>query len=514
MSAAAQQYQQLLPEEILKWIYRVLQPEYKDPVTSYQDICSILVRFKSIRPRTKVYTNELGRSQLLFNFYGTVSSLQNNYQIPVEVWLPFEYPLNPPIAYVVLPAHSNLVLRPNSYVDANGQFQHPFLNYEWTRMDHNHDKLLKLFNIMCECFDHECPVYYKIINTNNSTESSNTPVEIPSPPALPNKVGLNGTTLQANHLQRKIESPVAAQFQHLQISRQGTGDSSNDGSMVNHHNYRTISTPVDSSSSTIYHNIQSPPPLPEKPQQYVSSTSNNRITEQISSSASAIQSRSPPASVGNNFIIASNRSSPGVQQRTPINKPVYRENDQFSLMDQDINSSKSPMLPTNPSRLEVLNSLQGNLKTISSRELKGNIQTLVNNKLYEYEEKLRILNQDFNETVNMQDYYTSVIQKNNEILDDKLSQIKKLNNELALKSKEEINVDNLTATPTVKHEQLYDLITEDMAITDTIQKLSELYESEKIGLNQHMKFTRNLARDQFMIRALSKKIVADLGLQE
>lgn len=74
------------------------------------------------------------------------------------------------------------------------------------------------------------------------------------------------------------------------------------------------------------------------------------------------------------------------------------------------------------------------------------------------------------------------------------------------------NIDDVVCAETVVYNQLYDVVTDDSAIEDTIYVLSKALESDRINLDTFLKHTRNLAREQFMKRALAHKITTQVGL--
>ncbi|PWW75334.1 UEV-domain-containing protein [Tuber magnatum] len=75
-------------------------------------------------------------------------------------------------------------------------------------------------------------------------------------------------------------------------------------------------------------------------------------------------------------------------------------------------------------------------------------------------------------------------------------------------------VDAVVVGVTVVHAQLYELVTEDRAIEDTIYVLGKALDRERISLEVFLKHTRTLAREQFLLRALVKKIIGQIGIEE
>ncbi|KAI8076831.1 Vps23 core domain-containing protein [Halteromyces radiatus] len=71
----------------------------------------------------------------------------------------------------------------------------------------------------------------------------------------------------------------------------------------------------------------------------------------------------------------------------------------------------------------------------------------------------------------------------------------------------DVSVDEALSGTTVVYNQLFDLVADDNAIVDTIYYLGKALNTERIDLSTFMKCTRKLAREQFMKRALVKKMM-------
>ncbi|KAF8448291.1 UEV domain-containing protein [Terfezia claveryi] len=76
------------------------------------------------------------------------------------------------------------------------------------------------------------------------------------------------------------------------------------------------------------------------------------------------------------------------------------------------------------------------------------------------------------------------------------------------------DADKLVVASTVVHGQLYDLVTEEMAVEEAIFVLGRALDKERVGLDVFLKHMRTLAREQFIIRATIKKIVGMIRLEE
>jgi len=79
-------------------------------------------------------------------------------------------------------------------------------------------------------------------------------------------------------------------------------------------------------------------------------------------------------------------------------------------------------------------------------------------------------------------------------------------------AREPPNVDQVVVAPSVVENQLYDLVTEDLGIEDTIYALAKALDGEKITLEAFLKHARSLAREQFLKRALARKITDEMGI--
>ncbi|KAF9201440.1 hypothetical protein BGZ49_008312 [Haplosporangium sp. Z 27] len=72
-------------------------------------------------------------------------------------------------------------------------------------------------------------------------------------------------------------------------------------------------------------------------------------------------------------------------------------------------------------------------------------------------------------------------------------------------------VEEIIYGSSVVHNQLFELVAEEIAIEDTIYYLGKALSQDKVELNAYMKHLRNLSREQFMKKALIKKVKAQLG---
>ena len=71
--------------------------------------------------------HENGQSELLVQLLGTLPVIfrGSTYNIPISIWVPHQYPSQPPIAFIT-PA-KDMMIRPGNHVDLAGRCYHPYL---------------------------------------------------------------------------------------------------------------------------------------------------------------------------------------------------------------------------------------------------------------------------------------------------------------------------------------------------------------------------------------------------
>jgi ESCRT-I complex subunit TSG101 len=110
-----------------QWLRQNIRP-YNDSDRIYNDSLSVLVKYPSLRPKTDIYTFNDGRTQLLLSIHGllpiTFKSAQ--YNIPIAIWSPLDYPRSPPLAYVV--PTPDMLIRQSHLVQLDGSLSLPYLD--------------------------------------------------------------------------------------------------------------------------------------------------------------------------------------------------------------------------------------------------------------------------------------------------------------------------------------------------------------------------------------------------
>lgn len=399
----------MLSNELLHWLFKVLQPEYKDPKTTYQHVAVLLTQHATLKPRTRVFTYETGEPKLLLSLYGSlpVPIGQATYKIPIELWLPHEYGAAAPMCYVV--PTSKMIIQPGNYVDSSGKCYLPLLA-NWTAANN----LIQLADSLIKVFAIEPPVYAK----------PETPVR-PVQPVQP---------ARAQPVQVQPVQPVQVQ-QLQQLQAQDTGKSSS--------------------------KYDSPPPLPPLPKDI------------------------------------RNMASP-VNQQAELNKIEIP-----NIMDSELsieNKKNSDLIQNLEQKLNEIykTEVSPSLDKFSSHinKIKYSINQIDEIFKYENESITKINNQ---------------INKNTECLNSSILKAQQVISQSDTSSSN-INIDEIIVAETVVFNQIYELVAEDLAISDTIYTLSKAFDNGNISLANFTKFTRSLAREQFIIRSTSLKIAKLINL--
>lgn len=131
---------------------------------------------------------------MLLCLYGSLPSPIGGriYKIPIELWIPHEYPIRAPFVYVV--PTEKMMLQPGNHVDNSGRCYSPYLaNWGQNPEDNNgQSNIVKLCETLAKIFSNEPPVFAKPIN-KTQTPTLQRVSQSPAP-ALPPKLKENGSS--------------------------------------------------------------------------------------------------------------------------------------------------------------------------------------------------------------------------------------------------------------------------------------------------------------------------------
>ncbi|CAI2168741.1 4442_t:CDS:2 [Funneliformis geosporum] len=151
----------------------------------FRDVDDTLAIFRALMPKTETYTYDDGKVQVLLCLQGTIPITYRStpYNIPVAFWIPTDYPMVPPIAFVV-PTPSMLV-RKSQYVDVSGRCSHHYLD-NWKSSHSEESNLKTLCSLLQHIFAQSPPP-----PVNGGQNPLSSPVlqayssQSPTPPPLP-----------------------------------------------------------------------------------------------------------------------------------------------------------------------------------------------------------------------------------------------------------------------------------------------------------------------------------------
>jgi len=119
-------------------------------------ILQLLHQIHSLRSQIDNYVFNDGKQQKLFKLSGTIpiQYRSNQYNIPVALWLPLNFPTQCPICYVT-PVSGMKIKPKHMHVDSQGLIYHPFL-HSWKA---GQSTLVELIGLLCSVFGKDPPLY-------------------------------------------------------------------------------------------------------------------------------------------------------------------------------------------------------------------------------------------------------------------------------------------------------------------------------------------------------------------
>jgi len=129
---------------------------YKEKSAVEIQILQLLHQIHSLRPLVDNYVFNDGTQQQLFKLEGTIpiQYRSSQYNIPVALWLPLNFPTNCPICYVT-PVAGMKIKQKHMHVDSQGLIYHPYL-HSWKP---GQSTLVELIGLLCSVFGKDPPLY-------------------------------------------------------------------------------------------------------------------------------------------------------------------------------------------------------------------------------------------------------------------------------------------------------------------------------------------------------------------
>ncbi|RKP18292.1 the Tsg101 Uev domain in complex with Fa459 peptide, partial [Rozella allomycis CSF55] len=126
---------------------------YKHRDRTATDVQWALKEFRNLLLEVQEYE----RSMLYLCLTGTLPIYYRNlqYNIPIQVRIPWSYPYEPPL--LLVQPTSNMVIKTSQHVDSRGLFYHPYISY-WANQQ---SSIVGLLHIAKQVFSMQPPVYSK-----------------------------------------------------------------------------------------------------------------------------------------------------------------------------------------------------------------------------------------------------------------------------------------------------------------------------------------------------------------
>ncbi|KAH9818488.1 UEV domain-containing protein [Melampsora americana] len=501
---------------VINWLRQILTPyAHRDQV--FIQVESALQAHSSLSPKTESYTFDDGRAALLLCISGTIPVTYRaaRYNIPIAIWIPHDFPLQPPIVYVT--PTSEMVVRKSAHIEPSGQCHATYLK-TWTSKPEA-CSLSQLLIHLQDLFSREPPLYAKpkpsqspISNSSSalvpspSTSSARPPPPPPPPippPLRPSQPSQPSTTSFPEMPQPDL--PNRPPPRPPPLYTQTTSSTPSQAQQFPHPLPRSLQvTHVQRSTS-----LHSPhPPHNLMPRSITHIGTRNARSDDEASSPSRPNSfvTSPP--------IEQHLSQITLNSQTPPPN-LLDDLDQGTEPNSPQSSSKPtahpPPRPPNPALLALRNSVHSKFQNELSN---------LNSSLTFEHGQLMVLQHDLlkgepailDEIARLEavkEVCVGVGYRYESLVSDLKQRVQEL------RERKLVPVDELVCSNTVLYNQLLELVAEDQAIDDTIYHLFRALNNSdvaKIDLEKFLKRVRALGREQFLKRETINRITVELAM--
>ncbi|EJU05683.1 UEV-domain-containing protein [Dacryopinax primogenitus] len=155
--------------------------DYSNRDLAFAHIETALNAYHLLKPKRESFIYDDGRSHHLLSLAGLlqISYRGASYNIPIAVWIPFDYPNEPPMAFVV--PTKDMVVKAGKDLDPSGKWSGEYLK-SWGRKGETCN-LRTLLEAMTDVFSREPPLYRK--TKEERTSQGPTPSVPSAAPARP-----------------------------------------------------------------------------------------------------------------------------------------------------------------------------------------------------------------------------------------------------------------------------------------------------------------------------------------
>ncbi|WVW82373.1 hypothetical protein I302_104380 [Kwoniella bestiolae CBS 10118] len=556
-----------------EWLGNVLRP-YQAKERIIKEVMRILTERKTLSVKTDAFTFDSGQTALLLLLHGTlpINYRGATYHIPINLWVPHDYPRSPPLLFVV--PTKEMGVRKSREVDPSGRLREDVVG-DWWRMWPTQD-LDTILKHLTSIFSAAPPVYAKPPEPASSpAQSSRSPVSSPSqprmqpqpqpqpqhavqgqPPPPPARPGYGPPPSQTQNPEmlpqyRPAPTPPPHPFPHAQGSHSRQSSATYPGTPPQD----PASPPVPNRPARIPPQPQSPvgppvgPIIPQRPyipqpqsqvgypqpqltprpdqnQGYVNGYQSQPQgyppqQDQQYSRPQQVQPQQyqppiPPHPQPQPAQQPQPQPQPSAHSLQPPRQPIpdllgSPEPSSLPLPSTSDDPSQPPPLPPSkppPPSLQHLHSILLPHLQASLPPLMHSLQSTQQH-LIERKEDLVSGEPAIKDEMARLEAVRKVCDSTGRKLAEVVKQGEDRVNEL--EGKGEIGVDELVCGISIVHNQLIDLVAEDNAIEDTIYHMTRALDAERVDLDRYLKSIRSLAREQYMKRALIERILQGMG---
>ncbi|KAF2816951.1 UEV-domain-containing protein [Mytilinidion resinicola] len=565
-----------VPEKILNWLYSVLPSEYPDVNRTYSDVAETLSHYPSLSPKTEVYTYENGASALLLQLSGTlpVTFRGATYAFPIQLWVPHRYPQEAPMVYVV--PSQDMLVRPGQHVSGDGRVYHPYLA-QWGKY-WDKSTIFDFLAVLRGVFTKEPPVRSKQqvqFNSSNTAPApppvpptpeewrrsmqgspapSPAPLQRPQPPPKPPKPYESSPNrpLQQPEAQYDRARPPSTVTYAPQIPERpyGRPDSwqqpSGQSQVIPQRQPSYDTNPPTPLGRPLRPHIQSQgSQQPFQAASYELGSPVSPITPegQPRNSLSRYQQPFPPQQVPTSHPYpppSQHRGNfpQGQFQQPPLNvyPPSQRQQAMMpptsqippkpkqpipDLLDSPLDVTlpsqsgqsapiPAPPIPPNPEKDALLTALSSTLVAQLRQNITDNINAIA--PLQAQQQALREAHSRLQSELDQLQQLDAALASNEHILRDAMVEADRVMEDA--RTRKVPDVDEVLVAPFVVGGQLYILCAEERACADALFVLGRALDKGRVGTDVFIKQTRSLAREQFLKKALIKKISKGMALDE
>ncbi|KAH9867218.1 hypothetical protein IAQ61_007810 [Plenodomus lingam] len=562
-----------VPEKVLNWLYSVLTSEYSHVQRTYNDAAEVLSSYPSLTPRTEIYTYENGASALLLLLSGTlpVTFRGATYGFPMAIWVPYGYPREAPMVYMT--PSQDMVVRPGQHVGGDGRVYHPYLA-QWAQY-WDKSTLFDLLAVLRGVFAKEPPVRSKqpIVHSPSPV----IPPPPPPKPPKPGDQDQNRATPQPSHHRYSQPPPLPPPRPPLSPSPQHPhAQSSQQQQQQQPYQLQRNSYGYNPQSSQGNPDISPPTPIPSRQprpqaqaqaQSYAAAQPSYDMPSPVSpvtpdgswsisryshtgppqSHQHALQSQQyqgPPPPQSHPFsaphtgpqqqypqqpphgyppqshLQYPHQQQPQQQlrpphQATPAAKPPVNLLDdslQVTLPSQSNNHLPVPVppVPPNPEKDALLRALSQTLVAQIRQTVSSNQSAI--GPLQAQQQALQTAHARLQAELGELQQLDSALASNEQVLKGAMVEADRVMEDA--RRRQAPDVDDVLVAPTLVGGQLYTLAAEEKGIADALFILGRALDKGRVGAEVFAKQTRSLAREQFLKKALIKKIARGMALDE